>query len=151
MTEEQRKSIFELRSRGLGYKAVARELSLSSDTVKGYCKRHHLNGPSEVVKLNIEVMEDNKIICPQCKKKIMQKARGRTRRFCSDKCRRKWWNENPQDRKKKETAIYKYICPHCGEEFTCYGNKKRKYCSHECYIKSRFWSEEDGICETDDR
>jgi hypothetical protein len=89
MTEEQRKGILGLRSRGLGYKAIARELALSSDTVKGYCKRHHLNGPDEVVKLNIGVMEDNKIICPQCKKEIKQKARGRSRRFCSDECRRK--------------------------------------------------------------
>lgn len=151
MTEEQRKRIFELRGQGLGYKAIAGELGLSSDTIKGYCKRHHLNGPGEVVKLNIQVMENSKIICPVCKKPIEQNGRGRARRFCSDECRRKWWNDNPQARNKKGTATYHFTCPHCGKEFSCYGNKRRKYCSHDCYIKSRFWSEEDGIYETEDR
>jgi orotate phosphoribosyltransferase-like protein len=62
MIEEQRKGIFKLRSQGLGYiKTIARELRLSSDTVKGYCKRHHLNGPGEVVKLNVQVGETVRI------------------------------------------------------------------------------------------
>lgn len=29
-------------------------------------------------------------------------------------------------------------CPHCGKEFHIYGDKRRKYCSHECYIADRF-------------
>lgn len=74
MTEEQRKRVFKLRSQGLGYKTIAREVGLSSDTVKSYCKRYHLVGPGEVVKLNIQVMEEKKIICPQCKKEIKQKV-----------------------------------------------------------------------------
>ena len=46
----------------------------------------------------------------------------------------------------KEESVYKYQCPNCGTEFSCYGNKRRKYCSHDCYIKSRFWKgDEDGI------
>ncbi|WP_291352730.1 RNA polymerase subunit sigma-70, partial [Desulfosporosinus sp.] len=137
------KKIFELRGQGFGYKAIAGELSLSSDTVKSFCKRHHLNGHRDVVSLNIQVMEKKNWICPQCNKPIKQKARGRNRRFCSDKCRRKWWNDNPQDRNRKETAIYSYTCKHCGKEFSSYGNKRRKYCSHDCYIKSRFWEEDD--------
>ena len=28
--------------------------------------------------------------------------------------------------------------PNCGLPFTAYGNSKRKYCSHECYIAARF-------------
>ena len=29
-------------------------------------------------------------------------------------------------------------CPHCGKEFHIYGDRRRKYCSHECYIADRF-------------
>ncbi|RXM53885.1 RNA polymerase subunit sigma-70, partial [Clostridium tetani] len=35
---------------------------------------------------------------------------------------------------------------YCGKEFSAYGNKNRKYCSHNCYIRDRFWrDEENGI------
>ena len=53
--------------------------------------------------------------------------------------------ENQNERNKSEAATYKYTCPYCGKKFTPYGNKKRKYCSHNCYIKDRFWREEDGV------
>ena len=29
-------------------------------------------------------------------------------------------------------------CRECGKPFTAYGNSRRKYCSHECYIRNRF-------------
>ena len=35
-------------------------------------------------------------------------------------------------------GVYTFICPECGKEFTAYGNAKRKYCSHVCYIAARF-------------
>lgn len=35
-------------------------------------------------------------------------------------------------------AFYPLICAECGKEFLSYGNRKRKYCSHACYIKARF-------------
>lgn len=38
----------------------------------------------------------------------------------------------------KQKAVYTFTCPECGKEFTAYGNAKRKYCSHDCYIAARF-------------
>lgn len=35
-------------------------------------------------------------------------------------------------------------CAHCGKPFTAYGNKERKYCSHNCYISDRFGEERDA-------
>lgn len=151
MTEVEKQQIYELRLKGVGYKAIAAVLGLSRDNIRGFCKRNGLDGDSKVVHLNVEEQKKRHILCSCCGKPIKQKKRGRVRRFCSDECRRKWWNDNPQVRNKKETAMYKYICRRCGEEFTCYGNKKRKYCSHDCYIKARFWSEKDGIQEITDR
>lgn len=145
MTTDEKEKIKELRLKGMGYKAISTLLGLSRDSVRGFCKRNGLYGDSCVVALNVEEKAKRNLLCICCEKPIKQKDKGRTRRFCSDKCRRQWWNENQDKRNKKETAIYKYTCPHCGKEFEVYGNKKRKYCGHDCYIKDRFWREEDGV------
>ncbi|WP_411679868.1 RNA polymerase subunit sigma-70 [Clostridium thailandense] len=145
MTSDEKEKIKELRLKGMGYKGIANLLGLTRDSVRGFCKRNGLDGASCVVALNVEEKIKRNVLCACCEKPLKQKGQGRSRRFCSDKCRRKWWNENQDKRNKKETAIYKYICPHCGKEFSVYGNKKRKYCSHDCYIKDRFWRIDDGI------
>lgn len=143
MTEVEKQQIHDLRLKGVGYKAIAAVLGKSRDSVRSFCRRNGLDGDSRVVALNVKEKIKNHLLCSCCGKSIKQKGRGRTRRFCSEECRRKWWKENPKERNKKETATYDYTCPHCHKEFSCYGNKKRKYCSHDCYIKSRFWSEEE--------
>ncbi|MCI9560414.1 MAG: hypothetical protein HFG52_14545 [Lachnospiraceae bacterium] len=51
-------------------------------------------------------------------------------------CRVKWWHEHPE--KIKQRAVYSFTCAGCGKPFTAYGNSRRKYCSHECYIRNRF-------------
>ena len=62
-------------------------------------------------------------------------AQEESRSIC-DACRNHWWKEHPYiiDRK----AYYDFTCPNCGKEFRTYGNSKRKYCCHECYIPHRF-------------
>jgi len=145
VTEIERQQIYDLRIKGIGYKAIAAVLGVSRDSVRSFCVRHGLDGDSKVVSLNVEEKIKKHILCACCNKMIKQKDHGRARRFCSNECRRKWWKDNPQRRNKKATAVYHYICPSCNKEFSSYGNKKRKYCSHECYIKSRFWSDEDGV------
>ena len=135
MTDVEKQKIQELRVKGDGYKAIAAVLSISRDTIRGYCKRNGLDG--DLTLISLKEKQNQNSICACCNKVIKQKEHGR-RRFCSEDCRRKWWNENQDRRNKKEAATYKYICPNCGKEFSSYGNKNRKYCSHDCYIKSRF-------------
>jgi len=145
MTPAQKEEVYKLRLQGLGYKSIAKELHLSVDAVKGYCKRQHLNGPAEVVQLNAKEIKANNGLCVRCNNPIRQKKAGRPKRFCSYACRYKWWNENPDKRNPSSDAIYHYTCQQCGKRFNAYGNKRRKYCCHDCYIKSRFWGEEDGV------
>ncbi len=147
MTDDDRKRISELRLEGKGYKAIASILGLSRDSVRGYCRRNELDGDGIVAALNIQEKVNRNILCAQCKQPLKQVTRGRAKRFCSDACRTKWWNEHQEKRNKSETAIYHYTCAYCGKEFSAYGNKNRKYCSHNCYIRDRFWREEDGIQE----
>ena len=145
MTDTEKKQIYDLRLKGLGYKAIAAVLGLTRDSVRSYCKRNGIDGDAMVVSLNVAEKKKQKLVCACCSKPIQQKKRGRSRRFCSEECRRKWWNDHTDKRTMKETAVYKYTCPTCNKEFSCYGNRRRKYCSHDCYIKSRFWNGDDSL------
>lgn len=66
----------------------------------------------------------------------MQVFGRKEKRFCSDKCRNKWWNTHLD--KVNRRANYDFVCAYCKKPFISYGNKNRKYCSHECYIADRF-------------
>ena len=44
MNDCQRRQIETMRKQGRGYKAIARETKLSRDSVRNYCRWHHLNG-----------------------------------------------------------------------------------------------------------
>ncbi|MDW7670565.1 MAG: helix-turn-helix domain-containing protein [Bacillota bacterium] len=148
MTDSDKLKIYELRLSGAGYKSIAQALGLSRDSIRSFCKRNRLDGNARVVALNREVDKENHKVCRQCLKPIQQKGRGRTRKFCSEPCRRNWWADHPENRSVSYSATYHYHCDHCGDAFSSYGNKTRKFCSHHCYIQSRFWREEHGIQET---
>ncbi len=138
MTKEQKEQIYKLRLDGLGYKTIAKTLDLNADSIKSYCKRHHLNGSRQLVALNAEVIEENNDLCKYCSNPIRKKKMGRTKKFCNEDCRRKWWKKHQDKRKLKETATYHYTCPVCGKDFSAYGNSKRQYCSIQCCVKNRF-------------
>lgn len=150
MTEYQKQKIPQLRSTGMGYKAIANVLGLTRDVVRGFCKKYGLEGNGMVIKQNIETKISKGILCANCSKPVTQPKSGRQRRFCSDECRRTWWKVNTDKRKPKDTALYHFKCVCCNKTFESYGNQKRKYCSHECYIKDRFKQKENthGIQKT---
>ena len=75
--------------------------------------------------------------CPQCGRAIVQNRTGRHRKFCSDACRRQWWNHHPMP--EHWQSVRKAVCPVCGKEFLAsreYG-KLRIYCSHACANRGR--------------
>lgn len=113
MTDEQKQQIIALRRDGAGYGRIAARLQVSINTVKSAVS-----------------------VCEQCGKPIEQNPGRKRKRFCCDACRNKWWNAHLELVKRK--AVYTYICPACGKEFTVYGNSHRKFCSHACYIAYRF-------------
>ena len=146
MTDLQACQIREMRLKGEGYRSIATATGLSRDSVRNYCKTHGINGFGEAAKLNLQEQIKQGNACLLCGIVIKQPVRGRKKKFCSDACRREWWKKHPDDIEKKEAAIYKTTCIKCGLEFESYGNKNRKYCSQNCYIKDRFYEEEhDGV------
>ena len=122
MKKEDMIVIGNMRLQGKSAGAIAAALGLSVNTVKSYLRRHPDMGCTH--------------FCPQCGKPVMQAEGRKEKKFCSDKCRNKWWNSHLDQVKRK--AVYDFRCPRCGKEFHIYGDKRRKYCSHECYIADRF-------------
>ena len=143
MTDAQAAQIKELRLKGMGYRAIADALGLSRDIVRNHCKAKGMGGYVAATVRNMQERAEHSGICICCGKEIEQQGNGRPRKFCSEKCRRQWWKTHPEEGNQK--AMYTQVCARCGKEFTAYGNNHRKYCSQDCYIKARFWRDEDGV------
>lgn len=75
--------------------------------------------------------------CLWCGKEYQTATTGRKRKFCSDQCRRKYYMLYPTTPRSSAQCVY------YGKVFERV-NSKQKFCSHEWYIKSRFWSKEDA-------
>lgn len=138
MTGFQAKQIRELRVRGGGYRSIASVVGLSRDIVRNYCKTHDLDGLATNVRINIKEKMENKEACLSCGRDLKQPVTGRKRKFCSETCRREWWLQHSDSIKRNETSYYELTCAYCEEGFKVYGNKNRKYCSHNCYVHDRF-------------
>jgi len=131
MTDQQKMKTIEMRKAGYTFSEIASELSISRDTLKTFCRRNNITGGSMIID-----REDTPAVCPECGKFIVSTPGKKPKRFCNSECRHKWWNAHQNQPGRK--ATYEYVCPVCRTPFTVYGNKHRKYCSHECYVAARF-------------
>ena len=140
MTEIQGVQIISLRQQGLGYTNIARIVNVSRDSVKSYFKCRGLNG---YLSKGLDYDKEGKLgnICSFCGRKIDKSVTGRPKRFCCDMCRMNYWKGHREEIKKSPRATYIRECPYCKETFEAYGNKTRKFCCHEHYIKYRFYTE----------
>ena len=127
MTDAQKIKIGNLRAAGLGYKRIAEQMGISENTVKTYCRRHNLGGNA----VENKAVNKDMAACLCCGLPIKQNPGRKKKKFCSDKCRNKWWNANLDKVNRK--AIYSFECLTCKSPFTAYGNAKRKYCCLKCY------------------
>ena len=132
MTNEQKAVIRRLRQQNNSYVSIANTLGVSVSAVKGYCQRNGLTG----LRAAAETTPDDPSVCLCCGKPITQREGIKRVKFCCPSCRQAWWNSHPEKVNRK--AIYSFTCACCGKPFTAYGNRGRKYCSHECYITDRF-------------
>ena len=143
MRPEMEKQIINLRLKGLGYKAIAVVIGSSKENVRYFCKTHGLDGNAELVKLNFEEHKKHPETCKFCGGKITRVPHSGKKLYCSDECRRAWWKEHPGEANHSKEATYKCECSYCKRVFYSYGNKDRKYCSHDGYIQDRFWTNPD--------
>ncbi len=129
MTNEQKDKITTMRHQNYGYMKIAQLLELSDNTVRSYCRRNGLDTGTM----------SNTNACKECGKSIKITGARKPKKFCSDECRTRWWNSHIDSVDKK--AMYHFTCINCRKPFSAYGNKSRKYCSHNCYIADRFREE----------
>lgn len=127
MTDVQKEKIRYWRMEGLGYGEIATRLGLPENTVKSFCRRNSLTGTAAT---------EASTACRHCGQPLAKSPGRKGRKFCCEACRRAWWKANPELVERK--AFYRLACVRCGREFESYGNKRRKYCSHACYIAERF-------------
>ncbi len=122
MTEEEKAKIHELREQGLGYKRIAAELGMKLSSVQSFIKRS---------------TAENQLIgtCRECGMQVKSTKGKKRKEFCSDRCRMRWWNAHRDSVKHRNSSVVK--CRLCGAEFVTFGNRKRVYCSHECYVRDR--------------
>lgn len=127
MTERERNLITAMRRSGKSYAEISSTLMIDKDAVRSFCRTHSIKP------------DDNPScsFCAECGKELTQSSTGRTRRFCSEKCRRSWWKHNRSKERRSENATRRTVCQNCGKEFISYADG-RKFCSHRCYIKHRF-------------
>lgn len=92
---------------------------------------------SEEVK-SIEIKDEEYDVCLNCNKRFKRNNRGRRRKYCSGKCRSEYCY------RKGNIKTYSISCEYCGKNFEGYF-KTRKYCSNECYVRDRFWREEEKM------
>ncbi|WP_363928450.1 RNA polymerase subunit sigma-70 [Varibaculum sp.] len=118
-----------LRKVGMPLAKIASELGLNVNTVKSWCRRNNIT-PSSTNKTVVRVADV--VGCLICGSELTI----RQSRFCCESCRRAWWKTHPDQINRK--AFYTFTCAHCAKQFTAYGNAKRKYCCHPCYIRHRF-------------
>lgn len=135
MNDNQKQFILLSRQEGKSYGEIARELDLSLNTVKSYCMRNmktpHEPTPAIETAAPKPVLEPTSV-CRQCGAPLEQMPHRRQKQFCSDKCRLTWWHTHRDKAKGAED----HVCPVCGTAFIA--DAHRKYCSHSCYIKSRY-------------
>ncbi len=116
MTDQQKQRIIDLRAEGKPYKEIAEKLGLSLGCVKMFMSRRKREG------------ERRK--CEMCGKYLPKVILRPARRFCSDRCRVKWWAVHPDRMGSKRS----FVCETCGKDF--FSRKTRKFCSRLCYYKS---------------
>jgi predicted nucleic acid-binding Zn ribbon protein len=129
MTAEQKNKINDLRLQGLSYSEISDSVSLSLNTIKSYCQRHNIK-PTTISTASVKVNR-----CQNCGKAIILDPKRKPKKFCCEKCRNIWWNNN---RRNISGAVVKTLCANCGNEFEKYKSSNQIYCCHACYIKARF-------------
>ena len=138
MTPLQREQIADLRNQNIGYGIIAKKLGISKDRVKSYCRIHGLTGFRS---LDVPKEKIGQEFCMNCGTKLIHSTGKKRKKFCSDQCRISWWNSHLNKVNRK--AFYHFTCTYCGKRFKAYGNKNRKYCSPNCYIQDRFYTDEE--------
>ena len=120
MSIEEKNRILELRNKEIVVREIAEITNLNKEAVKSFLKR---------IDKNVKEIR----ICKECGKEYFVYFKVKSKSFCSDLCRIRWWNKHPENMKNRKESIRKCKC--CGKEFIVYGNSKQQFCCKKCARK----------------
>ena len=92
ITETQKRIIRRLRAENYSYATIGKVMGLNPNTVKSVCFRKGVETPNIPRKTKQEKSQLQ--ICKQCGQPIDNPWNRIGKQFCSDKCRRRYWNEH---------------------------------------------------------
>ena len=129
MTESQKKQVLQLRSAGVSFAEIADQTGLTASSLRTFCSRN--KAPKQIIKP--VVTPTGLTVCAECGGIILDNHTTREKRFCSQKCYRRWYHRNVESQRTQ----YRSVCLVCGSEFYVSSKKNQQYCSMACYQKSR--------------
>lgn len=127
MTDQDVLTVTELKRLGLGYKRISVMTGIPANTIKSFFRRHE--AAPQCAQITAAAL------CRFCGSPIEMKFKQKTRKFCSDQCRQKWWNSHREEVCHRK--VYSFQCPQCGKSFQAFNNPNRKYCSKSCAARAR--------------
>lgn len=127
MTDEEKKTAMKMIERGYGYRIIASQLGLSVNTVKSFCHRQKVKGTD--IPMTYVPYRD----CLWCGELLAQLPHKKKKKFCSDKCRLAYWNDQPEELRKR--THHECVCEFCGKTFL--KPKPQRFCSTACYAEYR--------------
>lgn len=148
-----------LMAAGYGYRRIAEALGLPVNTVKSWCRRHRNTETAGAGQVDAETGGADAeaamppehaampaaggvpVLCPSCGALVPQTRGRKTKRFCSDACRMRWWNAHPEEIRHR--TVREVECAHCGKAFDAYGGARRRYCCRACYFADRYGKEDE--------
>lgn len=140
MTHEEKKQIGKMRAAGMSYIRIAKELDISINSVKSYCRRHGLGADRALQETQPEPvtacpLPQEATACEHCGSPVRRVAGRKRRRFCSDACRQAWWSAHRGEMSRR--AMHHFVCEYCGIQFSRYGVVERRFCSKTCAAHAR--------------
>lgn len=102
ITEIQKGIIRKLRAENYSYATIGKVMGLNLNTVKSICFRKGIETPNIPRKTK---QEKNQLqICKQCGQPINNPWNRPKKQFCSEKCRRSYWNNHNCKQKNKSPS-----------------------------------------------
>ena len=141
MTADEKAAIMNLKKAGYSLSGIAQETGMSRNTIKTFIRRAGLTETTadENPERTQSLLPEQP--CRNCGKPVIQYPGRKEKKFCSDRCRMRFWNKNAAGAGRVNMKAH--TCPTCGGTFYAYANRNRRYCSHECYVTARFGG---GVC-----
>lgn len=130
MTEEQRQDALTMRAENRTFAEISALLGIPTSTLKSCLKREN-----KAEKCEVETKQGKTAVCRQCGKPLHLHSGNRMKRFCSERCRQRWWRAHRGTVTRRASVS---SCAHCGKPFKNGGDPKRRYCCQRCYFQHRF-------------